>query len=177
MPDAFAITKVAGATLDLQFDWADYLGNDTIDSVAWSVSGVTAGATSDTDTTATQRISGGSAGTAATVKCTITTAAGYVYARTVTITVVTAIVAREIVKAPGETIAVPAPTWSDLGSDTAASYSWAAATGLTIASGGSSATVVISGGTAGMDYALTCTMTTTAGQIDARVDTVQVREL
>jgi len=70
-----------------------------------------------------------------------------------------AIVAREIVKAPGETISVPAPTWSDLNGDTAASYSWAAATGLTIASGGPSATVGNSGGTAGMDYALTCTMT------------------
>ena len=177
MPDALTMTKVAGATLDVRFDWSALLGNDTIAGVAWAVSGVTAGTTSNTTTTATQRISGGSAGTAATVKCTITTAAGYVYARTVTITVVTAIVAREIVKAPGETIAVPAPTWSDLGSDTAASYSWAAATGLTIASGGSSATVVISGGTAGMDYALTCTMTTTAGQIASRVDTVQVRDL
>ena len=177
MPDALTMTKVVGATLDVRFDWSALLGSDTIASVAWSVSGVTAGATSNTTTTATQRISGGSAGTTATVECTITTAASYVYVRTVAITVVTAIVAREIVKAPGETIAVPAPTWSDLGSDTAASYSWAAATGLTIASGGSSATVVISGGTAGMDYALTCTMTTTAGQIDARVVTIQVRDL
>ena len=68
MPDALTMTKVVGATLDVRFDWSALLGSDTIASVAWSVSGVTAGATSNTTTTATQRISGGSAGTAATVK-------------------------------------------------------------------------------------------------------------
>ena len=175
MPDALTMTKVVGATLDLRFDWSALLGSDTIASVAWSVSGVTAGATSNTTTTATQRISGGSAGTTATVECTITTAASYVYVRTVAIDVVASIDACEIIKASGETISVPAPTWSDLNGDTIASYSWAAAASLTIVSGGSAATVVISGGTVGQDYALTCTITTTAGQIDVRVIRVKVR--
>ena len=127
MPDALTMTKVAGATLDVRFDWSALLGNDTIAGVAWAVSGVTAGTTSNTTTTATQRISGGSAGTTATVECTITTAASYVYVRTVAIDVVASIDACEIIKASGETISVPAPTWSDLNGDTIASYSWAAA--------------------------------------------------
>ena len=175
MPDALTMTKVAAATLDIRIDWTLLLAGDTIASVSWSVSGVTAGAASNTTTTTTQRISAGSAGTAATAECTVTTAAGYVYVRTVEIDVVASIVACEIDKAPGETISVPAPTWSDLNGDTIASYSWAAAASLTIVSGGSAATVVISGGTVGQDYALTCTITTTAGQIDVRVIRVKVR--
>ncbi len=173
----FARDKVQGATLDYRFDWSALLGTDTIDSVSWTVSGVTAGATSNTTTTATQRVSGGSVGTAASIKCHIVTTAGYEDERTLALTIVPSVEAKAIQKAPGAIIAVPAPTWTDLGTDTVSSYSWAVASGITIASGGSSATVVISGGTAGNDYAATCTMTTTAGQIDVRVVTIQVREL
>lgn len=170
-------TKIVGATLDYKLDWSAYLGSDTISSVAWSVTGATAGAASNTTTTATQRISGGSAGTPATARCTITTAAGIIDARIINIDIVSSIPAREIIKHPSATIPIPAPTWTDLGSDPISSYSWSASAGLTIASGGSSATVVISGGTAGADYDLTCTITTSAGQIDARVIRVQVRAL
>jgi len=174
----FARDKVQAATLDYVFDWAAYLGSDTISGVAWTVSGVTAGATSNTTTTATQRVSGGTVGTAASVKCHITTAAGYEYEQTLALTIVTSIEAGSAIqKAPGGVIPVPAPTWSDLGSDTVASYSWSVAAGLTIASGGSASTVVISGGTTPNDYALTCTITTTAGQVDARVRLIQVRDL
>lgn len=170
-------TKIVGATLDYRLDWSAYLGADMISSVAWTVSGATAGAASNTTTTATQRISGGSAGTTATARCAITTAAGVVDARTINIDIVASLVAREVLKSPAATIPIPAPTWTDLGSDPISTYAWSAASGLTIASGGSSATVVVSGGTAGQDYDLTCTVTTSAGQVDARVIRVQVRAL
>ena len=174
----FARDKVPAAVLDYRFDWAAYLGSDTISSVAWTVTGVTAGATSNTTTTATQRASGGTVGTPATILCHITTAAGYQYEQTLALTIVTSIEAGSALqKAPGEVIPVPAPVFSDLGSDTVASYSWSVAAGLTIASGGSASTVVISGGTTPNDYALTCTITTTAGQVDARVRLIQVRDL
>ena len=71
---------------------------------------------------------------------------------------------------------MPAPSWNDLNGDAVAGYSWAAAAGLSISGSTTSATVVITGGTAGVDYALTCTITTASGQIDARVITVQVRD-
>ncbi len=174
----FERDKVPGATIDYRFDWSSVLGDDTINSVDWSVSGVTAGATSNTTTTATQRASGGSVGTPATIRCTITTTAGYVYEATLRLTLVTSVEAGSAIKkTPNEVVPVPAPTYTDLGTDTAASYNWAAAAGLTIDSGGSSSTVVISGGTSPNDYALTCTTTFTSGQIDARVRLIQVRDL
>ena len=173
MPDALTMTKVAAATLDIRIDWTLLLAGDTIASVSWSVSGVTAGAASNTTTTTTQRISAGSAGTAATAECTVTTAAGYVYVRTVEIDVVASIVACEIDKAPGETISVPAPTWSDRGTDTISAYAWTVPSGL---SGSSTAsTIALSSGTTGQDYALVCQITTTAGQIDQRVHRINVR--
>ena len=177
MTATFERDKVQGAMIDYRFDWSALLGADTISSASWSVSGVTAGATASTTTTTTQRASGGTVGTPATITSHIVTAAGYEYEVTLALTILASKQVNAFRKAPGEVLPVPAPTWSDLGTDTVSSYSWSAASGLTIASGGSSATVVISGGTAGMDYALTCTMTTTSGQIDAGVIKVQVRDL
>lgn len=70
--------------------------------------------------------------------------------------------------------------------DTIASVSWAVSGGdglLTVGSGlyaptvsGSSATVWLESGTAGMDYAVRARITTTAGRIDDRSVTVRVRE-
>lgn len=173
MPDQLTMTKVAGATLDLRLNWASLLDGDTISSASWSASGVTDGASSNTTTTTTLRISGGAAGTTATATCTVNTAGGLVYVRTVTIAVVALIVAREVVKGPGETITIPAPTWADLGSDTISAYAWTVPSGLSGSS--TSASIAISGGTAGQDYDLVCQITTTSGQIDQRVIKVQVR--
>jgi len=176
MAATFSAVKVQVSVIDYQESWAAWLGSDTIASAAWTVSGATKVGESNTTTATTVRISGGTAGTPATAKCHIVMATGYEDERTIELAIVASLEARQIVKATGATMAIPAPTWSDLSGDEIASYTWSAASGLTIASGGSTATVKISGGTAGSDYALTCTITTTSGQVDARVITVQVRD-
>jgi hypothetical protein len=176
MAGTFSAVKVQGATLDYREDWSSWLGTDTIATATWTVSGATKASESNTTTTATARISGGTSGQLATAKCHITTAAGYEDERTIELSVVASLEAKVIQKAPGAITAVPAPTWSDLNGDTVASYSWSAAAGLSISGSSTAATVVITGGTAGVDYALTCTITTASGQIDARVITVQVRD-
>jgi hypothetical protein len=168
--------KVQAAVLDFQIDWSAWLGADTIDTAAWVVTGATEGANTTTTTTTTVRVSGGTPGTPATLQCTITTDAGLIEVRSIKVEILASMEAKRILKAPGATMAIPAPTWSDLGGDTIDTYTWSAQAGLTIASGGSTATVIVSGGTAGVDYSLTCAIVTASGQEDARVITVQVRE-
>lgn len=178
MAATYSEVKVSTAILDYRINWSAWLtaqNNDTISSAAWDVTGATEGTNGNTTTTTTVRVSAGTAGTPATLKCTITTAASRIEVRSIALDIVSSIIAKEIFKAPGATMAVPAPTWSGL-NDTISTYTWSAAAGLTIASGGSTATVVISGGTAGVDYALTCAIVTSNAQEDSRVILVQVRE-
>ncbi len=176
MAATYTETKVASAILDYQINWATWLGTDTISTADWVVTGATEGTNGTTTTTATVRVSAGTAGSTATLKCTITTAAGLIEVRSIELAIVASIQATQVLKAPGATMAIPAPTWSDIGGDTISTYTWSAGTGLTIASGGSTATVKVSGGTAGSDYALTCAIVTSGGQEDSRVITVQVRD-
>lgn len=70
--------KDPNATLDYTFDWSDWLPSaDTISSVAWQVSpGLTTASVSNTTTTATIWLSGGTEGEKYSVRCRITTAAG-----------------------------------------------------------------------------------------------------
>lgn len=57
-------------------NWSDDLNGSTISSVTWVVpSGLTSEATSNTTTTATNRLAGGTPGRTYTVTCTVTTAA------------------------------------------------------------------------------------------------------
>ncbi len=177
MAATFSRVKVQSAVLDYRLDWSDLLGSDTIDTAIWTVTGATKVSDSATATTATVRISGGTAGAVASAVCHIVTALGYEYERTIALNVVASIELGPIIKAPGELIAVPSPSWADLGDDMISAYAWTAATGLTVVSGYAAAAVThISGGTLGSDYALTCTITTASGQVDARVIPVQVRE-
>lgn len=176
MAATYSEVKAAASILDYRIDWSAWLGADTISVSAWDVTGATEGTNSNTTTTSTVRVSGGTAGTPATLKNTITTAAGLIEVRSIALEIVSFIVAKEVVKAPGATMAIPAPTWSDLGSDSIATYAWSESSDLTIVSGGSTATVVVSGGTDKVDYALTCSIVTTGGQEDSRVILVQVRE-
>jgi hypothetical protein len=176
MAATFHEVKVQSAVLDWRLNWATWLGTDTISSASWTVTGATKDSESTTTTTSTVRVSGGSAGTPATAKCTIITTAGLTDVRSIELDIVASLEATIVQKAPGATLAVPAPTWSDLGSDTISSYAWGVSSGLTIASGGSTATVKISGGTAGVDYTLTCAIITSGAQQDSRVITVQVRD-
>lgn len=176
MAATFSEIKVQASILDWRLDWSTWLGSDTISTSSWTVTGATKDSENTTTTTSTVRVSGGSAGTPATAKCTITTAGGLTEVRSIELAIVASLEARTVQKAPGSTMAVPAPTWSDLGGDSISTYTWSASAGLTIASGGSTATVLISGGTAGVDYTLTCAIITSGAQQDSRTILVQVRD-
>jgi hypothetical protein len=62
---------------DFTLSFARELGAETIATTAWSATaGITLGATGNSTTAATVRLSGGTAGTTYTVTCTITTSGG-----------------------------------------------------------------------------------------------------
>ena len=175
MAATWGTTKAQGATLDYQMPLAN---GDTIASAAWTVTGATKVSETYSTTAALVRVSGGTAGTPAKLVCHLVGASGLEYERTIELAIVAELqVGDPIIKAPAEVLAVPAPTITDLGGDTVASYAWSASTGLTVVSGyASAATTRLSGGTLGSDYSLTCTLTFTSGQILPCVYLVQVRE-
>jgi len=82
--------KDPGANLDYSFDWEDWLAvGETISTSSWSVSaGITKGSETDTDTTTTVWLTGGTAGTAYTITCTVTTSTGRIDDRSMTIKVI-----------------------------------------------------------------------------------------
>ena len=82
----YSATKDANATLDYRVDWSAWLDTDTIATVAWTVpAGLTQTATTNTTTTATIWLAGGTVGTRYAVVCRITTAAGRIDDRTIRI--------------------------------------------------------------------------------------------
>lgn len=80
--------KDPDSKLDYEFDWASWLGSDTISSYAITVAGVTAVTDSATSTSVTVWVSGGTVGTDATIQCRITTAGGRIDDRTITLKIV-----------------------------------------------------------------------------------------
>jgi len=87
----FAIEKEPTAVLDYTFDWdgSDWLGSDTISSYTVTVdSGLTKDSASNTTTTVTVWLSGGTVGTNYDIVCHIVTAAGREDTRTLQIKVV-----------------------------------------------------------------------------------------
>jgi hypothetical protein len=169
--------KGPAAILDYRIDWTAALAGATISSVAWDVDGLTNVAASNTTTTATVRISGGSAGGVHFVICTITASDGRELAVVFRLGIVSRIVVQEVVKAPGEVLTLGPIDWTDvLNGDTIASRAWTA-TGLTTVGGTTGSTLKVDAGTAGVDYYAIETITTTAGQVDARAIVVWVREL
>ena len=174
MAATYTTTKPQGATLDYQIL---LVNGDTIASAAWTVTGATKVSESFSTTAANVRVSGGTVGTPAKLLCHIVGASGLEYERTIEPMITAETTLDPIIKAPAEVLAVPAPTISDLNGDTVSGYAWSAATGLTVVSGyAGAATTRISGGTLGSDYALTCTLTFTSGQVAPFVIPVQVRE-
>jgi hypothetical protein len=76
------------AVLDYQFDWADWLGADTIAShTVTAATGLTVDSSTATSTAVRVWLSGGSVGASYAVTCHVVTAAGREDDRTVTITV------------------------------------------------------------------------------------------
>ncbi len=69
--------KDPDATLDYRMDWSAWLGTDTIASALWTIpTGITSALQTNTTTTATVRLSGGTASSMYTVTCTILTVSG-----------------------------------------------------------------------------------------------------
>ena len=86
MASRYTATKDPNSTLDYRINWSDWLGVDTIATVAWTVpSGITQTSTTNTTTSATIWLSGGTVGTRYNVVCRITTAGGRIDDRTITI--------------------------------------------------------------------------------------------
>jgi hypothetical protein len=78
--------KDPAAVLDYQIDWSSWLGVDTITSSSWTAStGLTVDSDSNTTTTATVWVSGGTAGTTYQLTNRITTAGGRTDERTISI--------------------------------------------------------------------------------------------
>jgi hypothetical protein len=80
--------KDPDSTEDYQFNWAPELDGDTISSVSWSLpDGLTQVSTSNTTTTATIFVSGGSEGSQYRIRCRVVTAGGRTWDRTIRIQV------------------------------------------------------------------------------------------
>jgi hypothetical protein len=80
--------KDPAAVLDYTFDWSGYLTPlaDLISTVTWvTTGGITATTGTHTTNTATTFVSGGTAGTNATLTCRITTSGGRTDDRTITL--------------------------------------------------------------------------------------------
>lgn len=81
-------TKDPDATLDYIVDWASFLGVDTINTSTWSVpAGITSVTTSNTTTTATIWLSGGTLNTRYAIRNRIITTGGRTNDRTIYIKV------------------------------------------------------------------------------------------
>lgn len=78
--------KDPNATLDYGFDWAKWLGTDTITTSTWVVTGATKNSDTHDTTTTTVWLSGGIVGTQIVATNHIVTAGGRTDDRTMTIT-------------------------------------------------------------------------------------------
>lgn len=88
MAEANEFTKDPNAVLDYIVDWSDWLGSDTISSSSFTVpTGLTEDSDSNTTTTATVWLSGGTPGEDYEVTNRIVTAGGRTEDRTITIRV------------------------------------------------------------------------------------------
>lgn len=77
-------TKDPNEKLDYFFDWSSWLGTDTINSISVTSSpGITIVSTSNTATSVTAWISGGTSGTPYQITCQVTTTAGRIAERSI----------------------------------------------------------------------------------------------
>jgi hypothetical protein len=88
MAENATFVKDPSAVLDYKFDWATWLGVDAISSYVLAVqSGLVQASASNTITSVTVWLSGGTAGQSYSVACRIVTAAGRTDERTISILV------------------------------------------------------------------------------------------
>ena len=168
--------KVPLAKRDYTIDWSANAPSDAITSVAWSVpAGLTNVATSNTATTATIRLSGGTVGQTYIVSCTVTRASGQIDRRRFAIAVVARIVALVATKDPSAALDYTLDASALFAPDTPASYSWSG-DGATIVGSTTAATVRLSAGSNGTIYP-TCHVISTLGQEDERSIELTIQDL
>ena len=168
---------VSGAKLDFAIDWADALGARALSSASWAtISGLTVSADSIATTRTIVRLTSSTLGVylphvTAVLDTTEELLAGF------RLQVVSRIVVQDLARAVGAKFTVEALPWSDyLDGDTISSRSWSVDSGLSIASGGTTATPTIEATAAGVWYA-TEHIITASGQEDERSIAVAVRAL
>lgn len=85
-----SVLKDPDATADYTIDWSAWLGADTISGApVWVAdTGLTVASSSNTSTTATARVTGGTEFQTYKLRCRITTTAGLIEDRTIEVTVV-----------------------------------------------------------------------------------------
>lgn len=85
---SFSYIKDPDAVLDYEFDWSQWLDvGETISTRLVTVTGVTLDSSSNTTTTVTAWVSGGTVGTTGTVACRITTSQGRTDERSISLTI------------------------------------------------------------------------------------------
>lgn len=168
---------VSGAKLDFSIDWADFLGARALSSASWAtISGLTVSADSIATTRTIVRLTSSTLGVyLPNVTAVLDTAeellAGF------RLQVVSRIVVQDLARAVGAKFTVDALPWTEyLDGDTIASRSWSVGSGLSILSGGTTATPKLQATAAGVWYA-TEHIITASGQEDERSIAVAVRSL
>ena len=171
--------QVAGAKLDYAIDFAPVLGAATLSSAAWAtISGLTNLGDSTAGTAALVRYTSATAGAVYLANVAATLSTGEIVIAAIRLEIVTRIIVQDLALAVGAITILDALPWTDyLDGDTIASRSWAASgAGLTLTSGGTTATPKITAVSAGTWYA-TEHIITASGQEDERSIAIVVRGL
>lgn len=170
---------VSGAKLDFSIDWADALGARSLSSATWAtISGLTlVGASSISGTRTIARYTSTNIGSVYHPNVTAVLSTAEELLAGFRLQVVTRIVVQDLARAVGAKFTVEALPWSDyLDGDTISSRSWSVGSGLSILSGGTTATPRLQATAAGVWYA-TEHIITASGQEDERSIAVAVRSL
>lgn len=169
---------VAGAKLDFAIEWADMLRSRTLSLASWAtIAGLTTVSSSISGTQTVARLTSANVGAVYTPNVTATLSSGEKDTRGIRLQIVARIVVQDLARAVGAEFTVDALPWSDyLAGDAIASRSWSVGSGLTILSGGTTATPRIQATTAGRWYA-TEHIVTASAQEDERSILVVVRSV
>ncbi len=170
---------VSGAKLDFSIEWADALGGRSLSSASWAtISGLTlVGASSISGTRTIARYTSTNVGSVYTPNVTAVLSTTEELLAGFRLQVVSRIVVQDLARAVGAKFTVEALPWSDyLDGDTISSRSWSVGSGLSILSGGTTATPKLEATAAGVWYA-TEHIITASGQEDERSIAVAVRAL
>lgn len=170
---------ISGAKLDFSIEWADALGGRSLSSASWAtISGLTlVGASSISGTRTIARYTSTNVGSVYTPNVTAVLSTTEELLAGFRLQVVSRIVVQDLARAVGAKFTVEALPWSDyLDGDTISSRSWSVGSGLSILSGGTTATPKLEATAAGVWYA-TEHIITASGQEDERSIAVAVRAL